>query len=170
MGDRCNDSKKEHVPVWTRRDALTAGSAAVAALQAASMGFLASNSAHAQVEKATSTSAATQWLSYGGDKASSKYSPIDQISGDNFSGLQVAWTWRSVEEDDNESESRFENLGVGVYPSDGQRCPICQHIALTGRGPRRRHRQYPVGLRPRNLEERNAVQQWFRASRCCVLG
>ena len=54
MGDRCNDSKREHVPVWTRRDTLTAGSAAVAALQAASMGFLASNSAHAQVEKATS--------------------------------------------------------------------------------------------------------------------
>ena len=98
MGDRCNDFKREHVPVWTRRDTLTAGSAAVAALQAASMGFLASNSAHAQVEKATSISAATQWLSYGGDKASSKYSPIDQIRGDNFSGLQVAWTWRSVEE------------------------------------------------------------------------
>ena len=43
--------------------------------------------------------AATEWLSYGGDKASSKYSPIDQIGGDNFSRLQVAWTWRSAEEE-----------------------------------------------------------------------
>ena len=43
--------------------------------------------------------AATGWLSYGGDKASSKYSPIDQVSGDNFNRLQVAWTWRSAEEE-----------------------------------------------------------------------
>ena len=33
-----------------------------------------------------------------GDKASSKYSPIAQVDGDNFSRLQVAWTWRSAEE------------------------------------------------------------------------
>ena len=38
-----------------------------------------------------------EWASYGGDKASSKYSPLSQIDRDNFSGLRVAWTWRSVE-------------------------------------------------------------------------
>jgi glucose dehydrogenase len=43
--------------------------------------------------------AAMGWLSYGGDKANSKYSPIDQVGGDNFSGLQVVWTWRSAEEE-----------------------------------------------------------------------
>ena len=42
---------------------------------------------------------AMEWLSYGGDKASSKYSPIDRVDGDNFSRLQVAWTWRSAEEE-----------------------------------------------------------------------
>ena len=42
---------------------------------------------------------ATEWLSYGGDKASSKYSPIDQIGADNFNRLKVAWTWRSAEEE-----------------------------------------------------------------------
>jgi PQQ-like domain len=42
--------------------------------------------------------AATEWSSYGGDKANSKYSPLDQIGKDNFSRLKVAWTWRSPDE------------------------------------------------------------------------
>ena len=98
MGNQCDDTGKRHVQAaWTRRDALIAGPAVVATLQAASMGVLGSAPAHAQAEKIPST--ATQWMSYGGDKASSKYSPIDQISADNFSRLQVAWTWRSAEEE-----------------------------------------------------------------------
>src|SRR5438094_7793636 len=98
MRNQCNESNKEHAPaVWTRREALMAGPSVVAALQAASMGVLMSRPARAQAERVTSTT--TEWLSYGGDTASSKYSPIDQIGGDNFSRLQVAWTWRSVEEE-----------------------------------------------------------------------
>jgi len=42
---------------------------------------------------------ATEWLSYGGDKAGSKYSPLTQIGRDNFSRLRVAWTWRSADEE-----------------------------------------------------------------------
>jgi quinoprotein glucose dehydrogenase len=98
MGKQSNNSKKERDrPVWTRREALIAGPAVVGALQAASMEMLVSRPAHAQAEKIPST--ATQWMSYGGDKASSKYSPIDQIGADNFNRLQVAWTWRSAEEE-----------------------------------------------------------------------
>ena len=41
---------------------------------------------------------ATEWPSYGGNKASSKYLPLDQIDGDNFNRLEVAWTWRSPDE------------------------------------------------------------------------
>lgn len=48
---------------------------------------------------AQNAEAAMGWLSYGGDKANSKYSPIDQVGGDNFSGLQIAWTWHSAEEE-----------------------------------------------------------------------
>ena len=40
-----------------------------------------------------------EWASYGGDKASSKYSPLTQISSDNFNRLKVAWTWRSADEE-----------------------------------------------------------------------
>jgi quinoprotein glucose dehydrogenase len=40
-----------------------------------------------------------EWPSYGGDKASSKYSPLEQIAPENFSRLKVAWTWRSADEE-----------------------------------------------------------------------
>jgi len=33
--------------------------------------------------------AATEWLSYSGDKVSSKYSPLAQISGGNFNRLKT---------------------------------------------------------------------------------
>src|SRR5947207_1547498 len=39
--------------------------------------------------------AAGDWVSYGGTNWSQKYSALDQIKGDNFKNLKVAWTWRS---------------------------------------------------------------------------
>ncbi len=38
-----------------------------------------------------------EWRSYGGDLYSSKYAPLDQITGDNFSDLEIAWRWKSVD-------------------------------------------------------------------------
>ena len=35
-----------------------------------------------------------EWPSYGGTNWSQKYSPLDQITRDNFSTLSVAWTWQ----------------------------------------------------------------------------
>src|SRR5215468_11223934 len=35
------------------------------------------------------------WVSYGGTNWSQKYSPLDQITSENFKDLKVAWTWRS---------------------------------------------------------------------------
>src|SRR3954469_14182669 len=32
-----------------------------------------------------------EWPTYGGDLASTRYSPLDQINKDNFSKLEVAW-------------------------------------------------------------------------------
>lgn len=37
------------------------------------------------------------WTSYAGDKASTKYSSLNQIDGANFRDLQVDWTWRSID-------------------------------------------------------------------------
>ena len=33
----------------------------------------------------------TEWMTYGGDLASTRYSPADQINADNFNDLEVAW-------------------------------------------------------------------------------
>jgi len=110
MGDQCNDSDQKHVhAVPSRRDALRAGAALIAgpflgrvtsivqAAQGANTVLRVGSPAHAQAGKVQGT--ATDWLSYGGDKASSKYSPLTQISGDNFNRLRIAWTWRSAEEE-----------------------------------------------------------------------
>ena len=38
-----------------------------------------------------------EWRSYGGDVGSTKYSPLDQITAENFSALEIAWRWDSVD-------------------------------------------------------------------------
>ncbi len=34
-----------------------------------------------------------EWIAYGADLASTRYSPLDQINADNVAGLKVAWRW-----------------------------------------------------------------------------
>src|SRR5256885_6057262 len=36
-----------------------------------------------------------EWTTYGGDLASTRYSPLDQISKDNFNKLEVAWRFKT---------------------------------------------------------------------------
>ena len=38
---------------------------------------------------------AGEWRSFGGDEASTSYSPLDQINRDNIKDLKVAWVWKS---------------------------------------------------------------------------
>lgn len=38
-----------------------------------------------------------EWRSYGGDAGSTKYSPLDQITRDNFEQLELAWSWDSID-------------------------------------------------------------------------
>lgn len=59
----------------------------------------------AQAQEAKTSRTATEWLSYGGDKASSKYSPLDQVNSDNFNRLKIAWTWRSPDEEIEKANS-----------------------------------------------------------------
>ena len=39
------------------------------------------------------------WPVYGGDAASTKYSPLDQIDRSNVARLELAWRWRSPDND-----------------------------------------------------------------------
>ena len=41
--------------------------------------------------------AAGEWPHHGKDHASTKYSPLDQITAENFSQLEVAWRWESAD-------------------------------------------------------------------------
>ena len=36
-----------------------------------------------------------EWRTYGGDLGSTKYSPLAQITRDNFEQLEVKWRWQS---------------------------------------------------------------------------
>jgi glucose dehydrogenase len=81
MCNQRNDSNRDHVPaLLSRRESLKAGAAA------AIMPFFGGANSIAQATEAAHASAgkvrhtATQWLSYGGDKASSKYSPLARIA------------------------------------------------------------------------------------------
>ena len=40
---------------------------------------------------------AGEWRVYGGDLRSTKYSPLTQITADNFSTLKIAWRWKSAD-------------------------------------------------------------------------
>ena len=45
------------------------------------------------------TPAGADWLAYGGDKANTKYSALTEINRGNVDGLEIAWRWRSPEND-----------------------------------------------------------------------
>ena len=38
-----------------------------------------------------------EWRSYAGDIGGKKYSPLDQIDASNFTDLEIAWEWTSVD-------------------------------------------------------------------------
>ena len=38
-----------------------------------------------------------EWSTYAGDLGGTKYSPLDQIDGSNFSELEIAWRWVSAD-------------------------------------------------------------------------
>ena len=38
-----------------------------------------------------------QWPTHGGDTGSTRYSNLDQITPHNFSSLEIAWQWESID-------------------------------------------------------------------------
>ena len=56
----------------------------------------------------------TEWRHFGHDAANTKYSPLDQITPDNFNDLEIAWRWTSIE---TEVTSEREQLRPGPFKS-----------------------------------------------------
>src|ERR1039457_3878879 len=77
----------------------------------------------------------TDWPTYGGDLASSKYRPLDQINAANFSQLEVAWRFKT-DSLGNRPEFKLEGTplmvnGV-VYATAGSRRAAIALDAATG--------------------------------------
>ena len=76
-----------------------------------------------------------EWRSYGGDLASTRYSPLDQITAENFGDLEVAWRLKT----DNfgqRPEYNFQStalmVGGVVYTTAGSRRAVVAADAATG--------------------------------------
>ena len=64
------------------------------ALSLVSVALVAPPSAQAQ-----SARPAGEWHATGGDHTNTKYSPLDQITAENFTDLEIAWRWTSISTD-----------------------------------------------------------------------
>ena len=63
---------------------------------------------------AAQSKADTEWHHFGHDAANTKYSPLDQITPQNFNDLEIAWRWRSIE---TEVTRERENIRPGPFKS-----------------------------------------------------
>ena len=76
-----------------------------------------------------------EWTTYGADLSNTRYAPLDQISADNFSKLEIAWRFKT-DSLGPRPEFQFESTplmarGV-VYSTAGTRRAVVAHDAATG--------------------------------------
>ena len=76
-----------------------------------------------------------EWPTYGGDLASTRYSPADQITADNFADLELAWTL-STDNFGPEPEYNLQStplmVGGVLYTTAGTRRAVVAADAATG--------------------------------------
>ena len=78
--------------------------------------------------------AAGEWRAYAGDERGLRYSPLDQIDGDNVDRLEIAWTWKSDNFGSPEFRSQTTPLMVGgrLFFTAGNRRNVVAVDAGTG--------------------------------------
>src|ERR1700733_14379017 len=76
-----------------------------------------------------------EWQTYGGDLASTRYSPLDQINADNFNKLAIAWRFKT-DSLGPRPEFKFESTPLMVhgvlYSTGGTRRAVVALDASTG--------------------------------------
>ena len=76
-----------------------------------------------------------EWRTFGGDLGSTRYAPLDQINGDNFEDLEVAWRFNPGNlgpfPDSNYQATPLMVDGV-LYTTAGSRCNVVALDAATG--------------------------------------
>jgi len=81
------------------------------------------------------TTARGEWPSYTGDARGSRYSPLDQISGANFSSLEVAWRFKTDSlgpRPEFKLESTPLMVGGTIYATGGTGRAVVALDAVTG--------------------------------------
>ena len=76
-----------------------------------------------------------EWRTYGGDLSSTRYSPLDQITGQNFNTLRVAWRFKTESlgpRPDYSFQSTPLMVGGVVYSTAGTRRSVVALDAATG--------------------------------------
>ena len=58
----------------------------------------------------------SDWLHYANDQSSSKYADLDQINKDTVQGVQIAWTWASVDNAQISERPQFVPAGFKSTP------------------------------------------------------
>ena len=48
-----------------------------------------------EARQARAARPASEWRTYGADLASTRYSPLDQITASNFGNLEIAWRFKT---------------------------------------------------------------------------
>ena len=75
------------------------------------MAFVSTPSAQAQ-----SSRPAGEWHATGGDHTNTKYSPLDQITAENFTDLEIAWRWTSISTDVTDRNESIRPNGFKTTP------------------------------------------------------
>ncbi|MAG70947.1 MAG: PQQ-binding-like beta-propeller repeat protein [Vicinamibacterales bacterium] len=76
-----------------------------------------------------------EWRYWGGDAASSRYSPLDQITAENFEDLEIQWVWKGDNYGptvDNILRSTPIYVNGGLYGVAGQRRTVVSIDPATG--------------------------------------
>jgi len=76
-----------------------------------------------------------EWWTYGGDLASTRYAPLDQINKDNFKNLEIAWRFKTdflgPRPEYNFQSTPLEADGI-LYSTAGSRRAVVALDAATG--------------------------------------
>ncbi len=59
---------------------------------------------------------AGEWRAFGADPANTKYSPLDQITVENFPDLEIAWRWTSISTDVTRVRPEIDALQFKTIP------------------------------------------------------
>ena len=125
------------------------------------------------------TSASGEWTHYGGNAASQKYSPLDQINKDTIGKLAIAWRWASPDNAVVEANPTARPGGYADTPlmvkgvlytvtSLGQIAAINPATGADDLGRRSRQLEDGPARQSRLRAPRPGVlDRWARSSACC---